>query len=74
MAFRQQERWKHHHIKDAICLTEDQPRYIYKEVEQGSDLNTETMKQEIEQEKMTEIRPSGENENLLSKGSVEYCV
>ena len=25
---------------------EDQTRYVYKKVEQGSDLNTETMKQE----------------------------
>ena len=37
--------------KDAIGLTEDQTRYIYKKVEQGSDLNIETMKQGIEQEK-----------------------
>ena len=53
-----------HYIKDrnAICLTEDQTRYIYKKVEQVSNLNTETMKQEIEQEKMTEMEPSEENE------------
>ena len=49
------------YIKDAICLTEDQTRYIYKKVEHGNDLNTETIKQEMEQEKMPEIRPSGEN-------------
>ena len=57
------------YIKDrnAIYLTEDQTRYIYKKVEQGSDLNTETMKQEIEQEKITEKKPSGENENLYQK-------
>ena len=42
-------------------------RYIYKNVEQGNDLNTETMKQETEQEKMTEIRPNGENENVSQK-------
>ena len=53
--------------KDAICLMEDQTRYIYKKVEQGKGLNTETMKQEIEQGKITEIRPSGENENLYQK-------
>ena len=48
--------------RNAMCLTEDQTRYIYKKVEQGSNLNTETMKQEIEQEKMTEMKPSEENE------------
>ena len=32
------------HIRDAICLTEDQTRYVYEKVEQGGDLNTETMK------------------------------
>ena len=26
--------------------------------------DTETMRQELEQEKMTEIKPSGQNENL----------
>ena len=51
--------------KNAICLTEDQARFIYKKVEQGSDLNTETMKQEIEQEKMTEMKLSRENESNL---------
>ena len=33
--------------------------------EQGSDLNTKTMKQKIEQEKMTEMKASGENESNL---------
>ena len=55
------------YIRDALCLIEDQTRYMYKKVEQGSDLNTETMKQEIEQEKLTEIKPSGKNENLHQK-------
>ena len=55
------------YIKDrnAISLTEDQTRYIYKKAEQGSDLNTETMKKEIEQEKMTEMKTSRENESNL---------
>ena len=47
------------YIKGAICLTEYQIKYIYKKVEQGSDLNTETMKHEIEQEKLTGIRSNG---------------
>ena len=43
------------YIRDAICLTEEQTKYVYKKVEQGSDLNTKTIKQEKEQEKMAEI-------------------
>ena len=50
-----------------ICLTEDQTEYVYKKVEQGSDLNTETMKQEIEQEKMTGMRTNGKNENIYQR-------
>ena len=53
--------------KDVICLTEDQTRYIYKKVEQGSNLNTETMKQEIEQEKLAEIKTNRENKNPSQK-------
>ena len=55
------------YVKDAIYLTEDHTKYVCKKVEQDSDLNTDTMKQEIEQEKMTEIKPNGENENLYQK-------
>ena len=33
--------------KDAICLTENQASYVYKKVEQGNNINTETMKHEI---------------------------
>ena len=40
--------------KDAVCLTENQASYVYRKVEQGSSINTETMKQEIEQEKLIE--------------------
>ena len=40
--------------KDAICMTENQASYVYKKVEQGSIINTETMKQETEQKKLTE--------------------
>ena len=31
--------------KDAICLIENQASYVYNKVEQGSSINTETMKQ-----------------------------
>ena len=51
--------------KDAICLTENQARYVYKKVEQGSIINTETMKQEIEQKKLTER--DRENDNPYKK-------
>ena len=53
--------------KDSISLTEDQTRYIYKKVEQGSNLNIQTMKQEIEQEKLAEIKTNKENENPYQK-------
>ena len=46
--------------KDAICLTENKASYVYKNVEQGN-INTETMKHEIEQEKLTEIDREDEN-------------
>ena len=42
------------YIKDrnAIFLMEEQTKYVYKRVEQGSEINTETMRQEIDQERM----------------------
>ena len=39
---------------EMLCLTEEQTRYVYKKVEQGSEINTETLKQKIDQEKLTE--------------------
>ena len=44
-------------------LTEDQARYIYKKVNAGKEINTKTMKQEMEQEKLikTEIDDSCDN-------------
>ena len=48
------------YVKDrnVICLTEEQTKYVYKKVEQG----TETMRQEIQQEKLTEIETEKEDE------------
>ena len=45
------------YVKDrnTMCLTEEQIKYFYKKVEQGSEINTEKMKQEIDQQKLTEI-------------------
>ena len=36
--------------KEAMCLSEKQSNYIYKKVEEGKVINTNTMKNEIEQE------------------------
>ena len=47
--------------KDAICLTENQTSYVYEKVEQGSIINTKTMKCKIEQEKLTEIDREDDN-------------
>ena len=37
-------------------LTEDQVRYVYKKVNAGKEINTKTMKQEMEQEKSIKQR------------------
>ena len=39
-------------IKKQICLAEDQARHVYKKVEIDKIINIETMKQEIEDDKM----------------------
>ena len=41
--------------KEAMCLTENNASYMYKKVEQGNTINTETLTHEIEQEKLTEL-------------------
>ena len=38
-------------LKDNWCLTEEQARHVYKKVESGSIINTDTLHQEIEQER-----------------------
>ena len=35
--------------KEAMCLSEKQANYVYKNVEEGKVINTNTMKDEIEQ-------------------------
>ena len=47
--------------KDTMYLTEKQTSYVYKKVEQGNIIKTETMKHEIEQEKLMEIDREDEN-------------
>ena len=46
-------------------MTENQATYVYKKIEQGSSITTETMKQEIEQNKLTET--DRENDNPCKK-------
>ena len=50
-------------IRNDVYLTEDQAKFVYKKVNAGKDINTETIKQEMEQEKLvkTEIDNSGDN-------------
>ena len=42
--------------KDTLCLTENQASYVYKKVQQGNIINTETKKHEIEQKKINRNR------------------
>ena len=39
--------------KEAICLTKEQARHIYKKVESESVVNVDTIKQEIEEDKLS---------------------
>ena len=47
--------------KEQRCLTEDQARHVYTKVEMDKVRNVETMKQEIEDDKMTRNRLNEEN-------------
>ena len=53
------------YVKDrtAVCLTEEQVRYIYKKVELGSEINVDTMKQEIDNENLTAMKTEEEEIN-----------
>ena len=39
--------------REAICLTEEQMRHIYKKVESGNEINIDTLKQEIDNDNLT---------------------
>ena len=69
------ENMKYIKNKDATCLMEDQTRYMYTKVEHGNNLNIETMKQEIEQEKLAKLETDKENENPYPKVVLNkvYC-
>ena len=47
--------------KDWRCLTEDQTRHVYKKIEMDEVINIGTMKQEIEDNKMTRNRLNEED-------------
>ena len=49
--------------KEQKCLTEDQARHKYKKVETDKIINIETMKQEIEGDKMTRNKLKEEDTN-----------
>ena len=44
-----------------MCLTENQASYVYKKAEQGNIINTETIKHEKEQVKLTETDREDDN-------------
>ena len=46
--------------KKALCLTEEQTRYVYKKVESGGKLNIDIMKQKIDNDKLTETKTQEE--------------
>ena len=48
--------------KENICLTADQARYIYKKVQQKSIVNIETIKQEIEEDRVNKDNIDSEEE------------
>ena len=49
--------------KEQKCFTEDQARHIYKEVEMDEIINIETIKEEIEDEKMMRNKINEEDTN-----------
>ena len=66
-AFKYKNRWARY-IKDreAICLTTDQARHVYKTVESESIVNTETIKQEIGADKLDNNNNNREEEEEIN--------
>ena len=48
--------------KEAICLTEEQMRHIYKKVESGSEINVNTIKHETDNDKLRRTKSNEEEE------------
>ena len=53
--------------REKRCLTEDQTQYIYRKVEMGKSINTETLTQETEDDKMMQNRFKEEDSESESK-------
>ena len=56
---------------EARCLIEEQTNYIYKKVKSGSKINVITMKQEMNNDKLTQSKTEEEEMNPYQKSSVE---
>ena len=50
------------HIGKIFCLTKDQARYIYKKVEPAGTVKVETIKQEIEDDRLDKENTDNEEE------------
>ena len=55
-------------IRNDEYLTEDEAKFVYKRVNAGKDINTETIKQEMEQEK---YKKKNRNRKCLPKGHIK---
>ena len=56
------------------CLTGDQARHIYKKVEMDKIINIETMKQEIEDDRVTRNRLKEETEDEIKSNPYEVAI
>ena len=54
-------------IRNDVYLTKDQAKFIYKKVNAGKDMNTETIKQEMEQEMLVKIERDNSSDNTYQK-------
>ena len=53
--------------KETICLTNDQARHIYKKLESEDIVNVDTIKQEIEANKLGSNNTNGDETNPYNK-------
>ena len=56
------------------CLTEDKARHVYKKVEMDKIINVETMKQEIEDDRVTRNRLKGEEEDKIESNPYQMTI
>ena len=57
-----------------ICLTADQASYIYKKVEQGSIVNIETIKQDIEDDRLDKDNDQRRRKSILLYNILEVQI